>query len=100
MKACDLDVVARSAERGMGREILRRWDNKFGGTSTSQTCKGKEEFKVATTGAGVVITWEVLKTGLRAKACLDWICVLVCRCGCNFYNISRCNRNCTDKKTW
>ena len=71
MKACDLDVVARSAERGMGREILRRWDNKFGGTSTSQTCKGKEEFKVATTGAGVVITWEVLKTGLRTITCLE-----------------------------
>ena len=71
MRAYDLDVVARSAERGMGGETLRTWHNKFGGTGTSQTCKGKTEFKVATAGAGVVITWEVLKTGLHTIACLE-----------------------------
>ena len=71
MRACNLDVVARSAERGMGGESLQTWNNKFGGTGTSQICKGKEEFKVATAGAGVVITWEVLKTGLRTVACLE-----------------------------
>ena len=71
MRACDLDVVARSAERGMSGDTLRTWHKKFGGTCTSQTCKGKEEFKVATAGAGVVITWEVLKTGLRTITCLE-----------------------------
>ena len=71
MRAYDLDVVARSTERGMGGETLRTWHNKFGGTGTSQTCKGKNKFKVVTTGAGVVITWEVLKTGLCTIACLE-----------------------------
>ena len=70
MRACDLNVVARSTERGMGGETLWTW-HKFGGAGTSQTCKGKEEFKVATAGAGVVITWEVLKTGLHTIACLE-----------------------------
>ena len=65
MRSYDLDVVARSAERGVDGETLRTWRNKFGGTATSQTFKGKEEFKVPTAGAGVVMTWEVLKTGLR-----------------------------------
>ena len=64
-------MLARSAERGMGGKTLRTWHNKFGGTGTSQTCKGKTEFKVATAGAGVVITWEVLKTGLHTIACLE-----------------------------
>ena len=71
MRACVLDVVARSAERGMGGDTLWTWHKKFGGTGTSQTYKGKEEFKVATAGAGEVITWEVLKTGLRTRACLE-----------------------------
>ena len=47
------------------------WHKKFGGTGTSQTCKGKEEFKVTTSGAGEVITWEVLKTGLHTIAYLE-----------------------------
>ena len=55
----------------MGGDNLRIWHNKFGGTGTSQTCKGKEKFKVATAGAGEVITWEVLKTGLRTIACSE-----------------------------
>ena len=71
MRACDLDVVARSAERGMGGDTLRIWYSKFGGTGTSQTCKGKKEFKAATAGAGEVIIWELLKTGLRTMACLE-----------------------------
>ena len=70
MRAYNLDVVARSPERGMGGGTLRTW-HKFGGTDTSQTCKGKEEFKVATAGAGEVITWEVLKTGLCTIACFE-----------------------------
>ena len=64
-------MLARSTERGMGGKTLRTWHDKFGGTGTSQTCKGKAEFKVATAGAGVVITWEVLKTGLHTIACLE-----------------------------
>ena len=71
MRACNVDVVERSAERGMGGETLWTWHNKFGGTGISQTYKGKEEFKVATNGAEVVITWEVLKTDLCTKACLE-----------------------------
>ena len=71
MRSCDLDVVARSTERGVGGDTLRTWHSKFGGTGTSQTCKGKEEFKVATAGAGEVITWEVLKIGLCTIACLE-----------------------------
>ena len=71
MRACDLDVVTRSAERGMGGYTLRTWHNKFAGTGTSQTCKGKEEFKVTTGGPGEVLTWEVLKTGLRTIAYLE-----------------------------
>ena len=70
MRAYDLDVVARSAKRGMGGETLRTWHNKFGGIGTSQTGRGKEEFKVTTTGEGGVITWEVLKAGLCTIACL------------------------------
>ena len=58
-------------ERGMGSGTLRAWHNKFGGTATSQTCKGKDEFKVATTGARVVIAWEVLTTDLRTIPCLE-----------------------------
>ena len=69
MRACDLDVVTRSAERGMGGDTLWIW-HKSAGTGTSQTCKGKEEFKVTTGGPGEVLTWEVLKTGLRKIAYL------------------------------
>ena len=71
MRAYDLDVLARSAERGLGGETLLAWHNKFGGTNASQTCKGKEEFKAATAGVGVATTWEVLKTGLRTIAFLE-----------------------------
>ena len=71
MRTCDLDVVARSAERGMVGDTLPTWKNNFGGTSTSRTCKGKEEFKVATAGAGEVITWKVIKTGLHTIACIE-----------------------------
>ena len=46
MRACNLDRVARCAERGMGGDTLWTWHNKFAGTGTSQTCKGKEEFEV------------------------------------------------------
>ena len=71
MRACDLDVVARSAKRGMGGNTLQTWRNKFAGTGTWQICKGKEEFKVTTAGVGKVLTWEVLKSGLRTVACLE-----------------------------
>ena len=71
MTACDLDVVAQSTERGMRGDALRTWDNKFAGTGKSQTCKGKEEFKVTTAGAGKVLSWEVLKSCLRTTACLE-----------------------------
>ena len=71
MGACDLDMVTRSAEWGMGGDTLRIWHNKSAGTGTSQTCKGKEEFKVTTAGPGEVLTWEILKTGLRTIACLE-----------------------------
>ena len=52
MRACNVDVVARSTERGMGGDTLRTWHNKFASTGTSQTCKGTEEFTVTTAGAG------------------------------------------------
>ena len=71
MRACNLDVVVRSAEKGLDGETLQTWNNNFGGRSTSKTCKGKKELKVATAGAGEVITWEVLKKGLRTIACLE-----------------------------
>ena len=71
MTACDLDVVAKSTERGMRGDALRTWDNKFAGTGKSQTCKGKEEFKVTTARAGKVLSWEVLKSCLRITACLE-----------------------------
>ena len=68
MRTCSLDVVARSEERGMGGDTLRTWHNKFGGTCTSQTFKGKEEFKV-TTGAGEVIHSFFYKNNfIRTKA--------------------------------
>ena len=60
----------RFAKRGMGGDTLRTWHNKIAGIGTSQACKGKEEFKQITTGAGEVLTWEVLKTGLSTIACL------------------------------
>ena len=71
MRAWDLDVVVPFAERGMGGDTLWTWHNKFAGTGISQTCEGKEEFQVTTAGAGKVLTWEVLKTGLRTIACLE-----------------------------
>ena len=71
MRACDLNVVARSVGRGMVGKTLRTWHGKFEGTDTPQTCKGKQEFKIATAGAGVVITWEIQKTGLPTIACLE-----------------------------
>ena len=37
MRVCDLDLVTRYAERGMGGDTLRTWQNKFAGTGTSQT---------------------------------------------------------------
>ena len=52
MRACNVDVVARSTERGMSGDTLRTWHNKFASTGTSQTCKGTEEFTVTTAGAG------------------------------------------------
>ena len=98
---CNLDVVVRFAERGMVVETWRTWHNKFGGTGTSQTCQGKKEFKVATAGAGVVITWELLKTGLRTIACLEtgfvyWYVGMVI----TFTTLAGGSRSCTDKKTW
>ena len=39
MRACDLDVVVRSAERRMGGNTLPTLHNKFVRTTTSQTCK-------------------------------------------------------------
>ena len=63
MRACDIEVVARSSGRNMGGDTLRTWHNKFRGTSTSHTCKGKEEFKVTIAGAGELLTWELLKLG-------------------------------------
>ena len=67
----NLNVVVRYAERYMGGDTLRTWHNKFAGTDTSEICKGKEEFKGTTAGAGAVLTWEVLKTGLRIITCLE-----------------------------
>ena len=37
MRVCDLDLVTRYTERGMGGDTLRTWQNKFAGTGTSQT---------------------------------------------------------------
>ena len=71
MRACNIEVVARFAERSMGGDTFRTWHNKFRGTSTSQTCKGKEEFKVTIAGAVEVPTWEVLKPGSRTIAYLE-----------------------------
>ena len=92
MRAWHLDAVARFAEKSMSGDTLRTCRNKFSGTGTSQ-------FKVTTTGAGEVSTWEVLKTGLRTIACLEagfvywYVGVVVI-----FTN--RWNRNFTDRKTW
>ena len=47
--------------KGMGGDTLWTWHKEFTGIRTSPTCKGKEEFKVTTGGAGEVLTWE-LKT--------------------------------------
>ena len=52
-------------------ETLHEHDIKFSGTGTSQICKVKKEFKVTTAGAGEVLTWEVLETGLCTIACLE-----------------------------
>ena len=42
-----------------------------------------------------------IKNGFTHNSMLrGWIFVLVYRCGYNFYNINRWNRNCTDRKTW
>ena len=71
MRAWGLDVVVRFAERGTGGDTLQVWHNKFLGTGTSQTCKGKEQFKVTTAREREILTWEVLKTGLRTIACLE-----------------------------
>ena len=54
-----MHVVLRFVERCMGGDTLGTWHNKFAGTGTSQTCKGKEEFKVTTARAGEVLIWEV-----------------------------------------
>ena len=64
-------MVVRFTGRALGEVTLRTWHNKFAGTGTSQTCKGKEEIKVTTAGAGKVLTWKALKTGLRKKTCLE-----------------------------
>ena len=45
-------MVVRFTGRALGEVTLRTWHNKFAGTGTSQTCKGKEEIKVTTAGAG------------------------------------------------
>ena len=54
----------------LGTGTLRTWHNKFAGTGTSQTCKGKEEFKVTTAGAGEILTWEVLKNRVTHNSML------------------------------
>ena len=71
MRAWDLDVLVILAERDMGGNTLGAWANKFAGTGTSQTCRGKEEFKVTTVGAGELLTREVLKTDFHTIACLE-----------------------------
>ena len=58
MRAYDLILVARSAERGMGGNTLQRrasGRHMFAGPFTSQICKVKEERKVTTAGAGEVL---------------------------------------------
>ena len=60
--------MVRFAEKGMGGDILQTWHNKFPGTDT---CEVKEELKVATNGAEEVLTWELIKAGLRTIACLE-----------------------------
>ena len=71
MTAWDLDGVVRFVEKGMGGNTLQTWHNKFSGTSISKKYKGKEKFKVTTTAAGALLTWEILKTGLCLIACLE-----------------------------
>ena len=46
MRACDPDVVARPAERGMGGDTLRTWHNKFAGTDTSKACNRHKHVNV------------------------------------------------------
>ena len=71
MRALGLNVVVRFAEGDMGGDTLRTWHNRFAGTGTLQTCKGKEEFKVTTAGAQEVLTGEVLNTALCTIAYLE-----------------------------
>ena len=71
MRAWDVDMVVRFAERGIGGDPLQTWHNKFPGTGASETCTCKEEFKVTTALAVKVLTWEVLKTGSHTTACLE-----------------------------
>ena len=71
MRPWDVSVVVTFTERGIGGDTLRTWHNKFVGTITSQAYKGKKEFKVTTTGAGELLTWEVLRTDLCITAYLE-----------------------------
>ena len=71
MRTWDVDVVVTFAERVMSGNTLRASHKKFPGTGISQTCKGKEEFKVTIVEAGEVLTWQVLKTGLHKIAYLE-----------------------------
>ena len=85
----------------MGRDTLQKQHNKFAGTGTSQTCKGEEEFKVTNTGAGEVLTWEVLKTGLHRMVCLEagfmyWYVGVVV----TFTPSAGGTKNGIDRKTW
>ena len=54
MRTWDVDVVVTFAERVMSGNTLRASHKKFPGTGISQTCKGKEEFKVTIAEAGEV----------------------------------------------
>ena len=71
MRAWDVGVVVTFTEIGIAEDTLRAWHDKFLGTSTSQAYKGKKEFKVATTGAEELLTWEVLRTDLCITAYLE-----------------------------
>ena len=94
-------MVVRSAKSPLGGDSLRPWHNKFGATGTSQTCKDKEEFKVATAEAGEVIKWVVLETifctiaYLEARFMYWYVSVVV-----TFTKLTGGTETLLTKKTW
>ena len=97
MRKCNMDVVARSAEVQV--ETLHKHD-----ITSLQAQVHQKRVKVRKNLNNVwsrrSINIRSTKNRLTHNSMLrGWISILACRCGCNFYNINRWNRICTDRKT-